>query len=78
MPRQRKPKPVVPRRAWALVKPNGHIELDTVEPTRKDAIWEGCSWHWKLASDEVWASHRAEGWRVVRVEIREVPHGKAK
>lgn len=66
MPRNRN-KPVVPRCAWALVKPNGYIEVDTVGPTRKYAIMVEC---WGLK--KVWASHRKQGWRVVKVEIREV------
>lgn len=72
MARKPNPKPVVPRKAWALVRPNGRIAVDTVATMRKWAIWNECRGIWGETTQEVWASHRAQGWRVVKVIITEV------
>lgn len=64
-------KPVVPRVAWALVKPDGRIDVDTVASTRRGAICSECCGMWDYGWRDVWASHRKQGWRVVKVEIRE-------
>ncbi len=66
------PTPPKPKRAWALVRPSGTIDVDTVAPTRKEAIRCECSAMWGWTVEGVWASHMREGWRAVKVEITEV------
>jgi len=62
------PNPRKPIYAWAIVTPRGRLDTDSIRPTRKSAIGAMC---WGLP--KVWVSYRAEGYRCVKVEVKEVP-----
>ena len=67
MPSKRR-KPVY---AWAIVTPRGRLDTDSIRLRRREAIHEYCAYYCGRGS-WWWVTLRADGYRCVKVEIREV------
>ena len=66
--KQSDPKPVKPRKAWAIVTPSGNIDVYSVHQNESE-VWDDCQE--MIRQKATREDMQEQGYRVVRVVIQE-------